>query len=215
MDSPSQYQPQFDELIAFASAEPRKEDLLAAKAEYFKLTGEVFEDDQMFELRMASFLDYYLFDRKSPLTGKTPAEELLEQKHAGADGPLYRPFTETVHGLFEVRKIGKGVVRLRELFSEKDFEVTERRQMVGLEKGDILEARLIPHSGHLLFSHAFCYHPRVAAKAIKKEVKRRKKHEPNRAARELTWEAARRAVKVERYKQVPVERIYDFTQSKL
>jgi len=40
-----------------------------AKADYFRLTGEVFEDDKLFELRMASFLDYYLYDRVSPLTG--------------------------------------------------------------------------------------------------------------------------------------------------
>jgi hypothetical protein len=93
--------------------------------------------------------------------------------------------------------------------------VTERRQMVGLEKGDILEARLIPFNGFLLFSSAFCYHPRAAVKAIKKEVKRRKKKEPTRTPQDLTFEAARRAVKAERYKQIAVERIYDFEQSKL
>lgn len=217
MDAPPQYQPQLDELIAFASAEPRKPDLLNAKAEYFRLTGEVFEDDAIFELRMASFLDYYLFDRKSPQTGQTPAEELygLKQAEGAADLSVFRGFTETLHGLFEVRKLGKGMLRLRELYSGKDSDVTERRQMVGLEKGDILEARLIPFNGFLLFSSAFCYHPRAAVKAIKKEVKRRKKKEPTRTPQDLTFEAARRAVKAERYKQIAVERIYDFEQSKL
>lgn len=217
MDDPVQYQPQLDELIAFASAEPRKPDLLNAKAEYFRLTGEVFEDDPIFELRMASFLDYFIFDRKNPQTGRTPAEELFERKQAeGApDAAVFRGFTETLHGLFEVRKLGKGTLRLRDLYSGKDSDVTERRQMVGLEKGDILEARLIPFSGYLLFSSAFCYHPRAAVKAIKKEVKRRKKKEPSRTAQDLTFEAARRAVKAERYKQIAVERIYDFEQSKL
>jgi hypothetical protein len=196
MDAPPQYQPQFDELIAFGSAEPRKPDLLNAKAEYFRLTGEVFEDDAIFELRMASFLDFYLFDRPSPLTGLTPAQELfrLKQQEAPEVAPIFRSFTETVHGLFEVRKLGKGTLRLRELYSDKDYEVTERRQMIGLEKGDILEARLIPFDGVLLFSSAFCYHPRAAVKAIKKEVKRRKKKEPTRTAQDLTFEAARRAV---------------------
>jgi hypothetical protein len=65
--SPLSYQPYLDQLIAFGSQEPRKADLLEAKAEYFRLTGEVFEDDKIFELRMASFLDYYLYDRVSPL----------------------------------------------------------------------------------------------------------------------------------------------------
>lgn len=217
MDAPPQYQSQLDELIAYASAEPRKPDLLTAKAEYFRLTGEVFEDDAIFDARMASFLDFFLFDRQSPQTGKTPAQELFELKLAQAPelALVFRSFTETVHGLFEVRKLGKGSLRLRELFADKDYDVTERRQMVGLEKGDILEARLIPFGGHLLFSSAFCYHPRGAVKAIKKEVKRRRKKEPERPAQDFTFEAARRAVQAERYKQIAVERIYDFEQSRL
>jgi len=219
MDAQSlSYQPYLDQLIAFASEEPRKADLLVAKAEYFRATGEVFEDDKMFEPRMASFLDYYLFDRPSALTGQTPAAELYRQQQ-GVAAPeevnAFRSFTETVHGVFEVRKIGKGMVRLRELFSGKDFDVTERRTTAGLEAGDILEARLIPFGGHLLFSAAFCFHPRVAAKSIKAEIKRRKKKEPERPAREFAWECARRALNVERYKQIAVEKIYDFEQKTL
>lgn len=216
--SPLSYQPYLDQLIGFGSQEPRKEDLLAAKAEYFRLTGEVFEDDKLFELRMASFLDYYLYDRVSPLTGKTPAVELYEQRLANAppeEANAFRSFTETVHGLFEVRKLGKGEVRLREMYSGKDFDVTERRHIAGLETGDIIEARLIPFGGHLLFSSAFCYHPRVALKLIKAEVKRRKKKEPQRIPNELVWECARRALNVERYRQLPVEKIYDFEQKVL
>lgn len=212
--SPLSYQPYLDQLIAFGSEESRKPDLLAAKAEYFRHTGEVFEDDKIFELRMASFLDYYLYDRPSPLTGKTPAAELYEQRQQTAtpeEANAFRSFTETVHGLFEVRKLGKGLVRLRELFSGKDFDVTERRNIAGLETGDIIEARLIPFGGHLLFSSAFCYHPRVGVKSIKAEVKRWKKKEPDRPQKELVWECARRALKVERYRQIAVEKLYDFT----
>jgi hypothetical protein len=216
--SPMSYQPYLDQLIAFGSEEPRKADLIEAKAEYFRLTGEVFEDDKIFELRMASFLDYYLYDRVSPLTSKTPAAELYEQRlktAAPEEANAFRSFTETVHGLFEVRKLGKGLIRLRELFSGKDFDVTERRNIAGLESGDIIEARLIPFGGHLLFSAAFCYHPREAVKSIKGEVKRRKKKQPDAPAKELVWDCARRALKVERYRQIAVEKLYDFTQKTL
>jgi hypothetical protein len=215
---PSPYQPYLDQLIAFASTEERKPDLLAAKSDYFQRTGEVFEDDKQFEMRMASFLDSYLFDRKRPESGKTPAEEFLEVRSGAVDpGELtaFRSFTETVHGLFEVRRIKPGTVRLREMFSGKDFDVTERRHTVGLEKGDILEARLIPFDGSLVFSAAFCFHPREAVKAIKKEVKRRKKELPEVPPVELTWEAAKRAMKAERYRQIAVEKIYDFESSRL
>jgi hypothetical protein len=215
---PSPYQPYLDQLIAFASIEERKPDLLMAKGDYFQLTGEVFEDDKQFEMRMASFLDYYLFDRKHPQSGKTPAEELLEQKNRDPDpstAAAFKSFVETVHGLFEVRKIKPGAIRLRELFGGKEYDVTERRHTVGLEKGDILEARLIPFDGALVFSAAFCFHPREAVKAIKKEVKRRKKLLPDAPPAELTWEAAKRAMKAERYRQIAVEKIYDFETSRL
>jgi len=216
--NPLPYQPYLDQLIAYASSEERKPDLLAAKTEYFQRTGEVFEDDKQFEMRMASFLDFYLFDRRRGGTGRTAAEEFLEARAAAGDAAelaAFRSFTETVHGLFEVRKIKPGMVRLRELFGGKEFEVTERRHTVGLEKGDILEARLVPFDGALLFSTAFCFHPREAVKAIKKEVKRRKKVMPDAPPVQLTWEAAKRALKADRYRQIAVDKIYDFETSRL
>jgi hypothetical protein len=212
------YQPYLDRLIEFASAEERKQDLLAAKAEYFRLTGEVHEDDKSFEMRMAGFLDWYLFDRVAPANGRTPAAEFFEARGPGLspeEQGIYRGFTETQHGLYEVRKLGKGVIRLRELYSGKDFDVTERRQVAGLEKGDLIEARLIPIEGQLLFSSAFVWHPKEGTKAILKELKRRKKKEPDRDPRDLVWDTSRMALKVERYRQIPVERIYDFEQKKL
>jgi hypothetical protein len=218
MDTPLHYQQHLDELIAFATAEARKPDLLQAKAQYFELTGEVFEDDRSFEMRMASFLDFYLFDRPQPGNSKTPAQEFLEVNQADPRPErvsALRAFTETVHGIFEVRKLAKGLVRLRELFSDKDYDVTERRSVVALQKGDILEARLVPFAGNLIFSAAFCYHPREAISVIKKEVKRRRKKEPERSPLELVYEAAKRAIKADRYRQIAVEKIYDFQSSKL
>ena len=222
MDSAPSFQSQLDQLISFASSEDRKPDLLAAKAEYFGLTGEVFEDDKCFELRMASFLDYYVFDRVSPVTGKTPAQEYAEKMAQEPPAPVSDPdappldrsafqsFTQTQHGLFEVRRLGKGTLRLRDLFTEKDYDVAERRQVLGLEKGDVLEARLIPLGGNLLFSSAFVYHPREAIKLIRKEVKRWRKKLPEKLPRELAWDCARRQLKADRYRQIPVEKIYDF-----
>jgi hypothetical protein len=211
------YNSLLDSLFALASKEERKPDVLAARAEYFRLTGEVFEDDRNFEMRMACFLDYYVFDHRAPSSGRTAAEELHAEKlQAGApEAAGLKAFTHTVHGLFEVRKLGEGFVRLRDLYSGVDHDVTERRTVAGLQKGDVLEARLIPVDGGFVFSPAFCYHPREAVKSIKREVKRRKKKEPERSAQELVWEAAKRAMKVTRYRQIAVEKIYDFEQSRL
>src|SRR5690349_20286379 len=100
MTDPLSYQPFLDQLIARSSSDGAKAALVEAKAEYFERTGEDFEDDSFFEARMASFLDYFLFDRPSKVTGKTPAQELYEEKAllAPDSAALFRAFTETIHG---------------------------------------------------------------------------------------------------------------------
>jgi hypothetical protein len=211
------YQPYLDQLIAFASTEERKPDLLAAKAEYFQRTGEVFEDDKQFEMRMASFLDHYLFDRQRPGSGRPrrrsssrPARRWKTRERSPRSAASPRRCTACSRsGRSSRRGAAAGAVR------GKEFDVSERRHTVGLEKGDILEARLIPFDGALVFSSAFCFHPREAVKAIKKEVKRRKKVMPEAPAVDLTWEASKRALKADRYRQIAVDKIYDFEGSRL
>ena len=78
----------------------------------------------------------------------------------------------------------------------------------------ILEARLLPFDGTLLFSGAFLYHPREARKPILAEVKRLKKaagkgNLPDVSA--LLARLARMAMKLERYRNVRLESIYDFS----
>ena len=104
-------------------------------------------------------------------------------------------------------------MRLRDVFSDAVYDVTERRQMLGLEKGDLLEARLLPYEGRLFFSGAFLYHPQEVRKLILSEVKLMKKE----AAKGKPLDVAafiatlsRMAFKLERYRNVKVESLYDF-----
>lgn len=211
MSEASSFQPYLDELVAFATPEARKDELGAARKDFFELTGEIFEDDKQFEPRMAALLEYFIFDRPRD-AGLTPAAQLYGQvlKEGSPErAAAFRAFTETVHGLFEVRKLGAGWVRLRELFTGLDFQVTERRQLSGLTKGDVLEARLIPFGGSFWFSSAFCWHPRGAVPSILKEVKRRKKQGAALPA-EFLADCARRSLKADRYRNIAIEKIYEF-----
>jgi len=210
------YQQQFEQLTAFATSAAFQEEVLRAKAEFFSLTGEVFEDDRSFEPRMAGFLDFYLFDRKLPDKNQTPAELYLAER-GPALGEEEREslvgLTRTLHSLFEVRKVAPGGIRVRDLFTGKDHEVYERRSVAGLAKGDLLEARLIPNGGRELFGPAFCYHPKEARKAIFAEIKRQKKKpRPGETPEKLIAQLSRMALKVERYRNIAVEAIYTFDQ---
>ncbi len=206
-----------ERLLSWATAAPRDQDLLRAKKEHFERYGEPHEEDRSYEVRVNGMLDHYLFDFRVRDGVGTTLELFLEA--AGPSLPpeeveAYRALAQNVHGLFEVRKIKEGRVRLRDVFSGRDHDVTERRHVAGLEKGDLIEARLLPFDGTLLFSGAFLYHPREARKVVLAEVKRMRKTVPKGMEIDVKGFLARlsrMAMKMERYRNVRLESIYDFS----
>lgn len=205
-----------ERLLAWATAEPRKEDLLAARRDHFERHGEPHEEDRTYETRMTGMLDFYLYDWRAPGDARSTVERFLEAEGGGlaeAERAAYLDLTRTVHGLFEVRRILDGKLVLRDAFTAGDHEVTERRQVAGLDKGDVLEARLLPFEGNLYFSGAFLYHPREARKPILAEVKRLRKAAGKGTVPDvpgLLATLSRMALKLERYRNVRLESIYDF-----
>lgn len=208
-----------EKLLTWATADARKDQLLAARRDYFDRHGEPHEEDKSFETRMNGMLDYYLYEFHPPGSTETIIETFMREQAPSLtteELALYRILAKNVHGLFEVRKVKPPEIRLRDLFTGGDYEVTERRHMVGLEKGDILEARLLPWDGKLFFSGAFLYHPQEVRKTILNEVKRLKK-EAQKTDAEIDVPAfvallSRMAFKLERYRNVSVEALYDFRQ---
>ena len=206
-----------ERLLAWATAEPRKDLLLAARKEHFGRYGEPHEEDRSFEVRVNGMLDHYLYDFRPAGGTATTLESFIEAQAAVLSPEELRAFRDlasSVHGLFEVRKIGDASVRLRDVFNGKDYDVTERRQVAGLEKGDLLEARLLPFDGALFFSGAFLYHPREARRQILAEVKRIKKAAGRGASPDVKAflaTLAQMALKLERYRNVRLESIYDFS----
>ncbi len=206
-----------ERLLSWATAEARKDDLLAAKRDHFAAHGEPHEEDRSYESRVNGMLDHYLYDFRPAGGTGTTLERFLETEgpsHSPEELAAYRDLAAATHGLFEVRKIKDGQVRLRDVFTGKDLDVTERRNVAGLDKGDLFEARLLPFGGEIFFSGAFLYHPREVRKEILAEVKRLKKEagrggSPDVAA--FLGTLARMAMKLERYRNVRLESIYDFS----
>jgi hypothetical protein len=206
-----------ERLLSWASAPPRDQDLLRAKREHFEEYGEPHEEDRSFEVRVNGMLDAYLYEYRVPGSRLSTVERFADSEAASLapeDLAAYRALAGSLHGLYEVRKIKDGFVRLRDVLSGKDVDVTERRQVAGLSKDDLLEARLLPFDGALFFSGAFLYHPREARKAILAEVKRMKKEAGKGAvleAQPFLARLSRMALKLERYRNVRLESIYDFS----
>lgn len=208
------FQPQIDRLLAWASGPERQAEILEAKAAFFERIGEAHEEDRSFEARLGLFVEHFLFDRPLRDEGRTPAQVFLDLHRDQLEPqelPAFEAFVGTVHGVFEVRKLGtKQGLRIREPISKREFEILERRGVVGLDKGDIFEARLLPMGDEHIFSGSFLYHPTEARKAILAEAKRRRKADSEASSTELAHDLARLALKLERYRSVSVENIYKF-----
>ncbi len=206
-----------ERLLAWATAEPRTEDLLAARGEHYGRCGEPREDELSYEPRVNGMLDDYLYDYRPNGQKTSTLENFIAANGADMTPAMleaYRKLTENVHGLFEVRKIAEGRVVLRDVFADVDHEVAERRLLAGLKKGDLIEARLLPFDGKLFFSGAHVYHPTEVRKRILSEVKRLRKEAGRKGRPDVgafLAQLSRMAFKFERYRNVRLESIYDFT----
>jgi hypothetical protein len=210
-------QPQIEQLLAWAAR--NVDDIVEGKKEYFGSSGgEVHEDDRCFEQRMQAFFNWYLLDRQKD--GQTPVQRFLQENGAtleARDKDVMLGFTQSRLGLYEyrgrrgfLRPPKHGQIRVRDVLTGDDFNVTERRQMHGLEVGDLFEARLVPVSGTYHFSTSFTYHPREMRRAILREVKRRKKQQGTVGVREFVWELEKMQLQSERFRNVSIAAIYDF-----
>ncbi len=205
-----------DRVLAWASADARNEALLAARRVHFERHGEPHEEDKSFETRMNGLVDFYLYDFRPGDGAATTLDLFLRQAGSEYTTELlaqFRDLGRNLHSLFEVRRLRPGEIRLRDVFTGKDHDVSERRQMAGIAKGDLLEARLLPWQGRLFFSGAFLYHPPEARKAILAEVKRLRKAAGKHGQADVGGflaQLSRMAFKLERYRNVRIESIYDF-----
>jgi hypothetical protein len=210
-------QPQIDHLLLYVAKET--DEIVRGKEEYFAQTGgEVHEEDRAYEGRMQAFFNWFLFDRKQA-DGATPVERYLREKGAelpGKEKDILLGCTQSRLSLYEYRgrrglfsRPKTGQIRVRDAITGEDFDVTERRQMHGLEVGDLFEARLVPVERSFQFSTSFTYHPRDVNPVIKREIKRRKKQGAV-DARALCWELERMSLQHEHFRNVNIEAIYNF-----
>ena len=176
------YQPYYEEVTRFAAEGELASELQKAKGEFTQRTGEMFETDLSFERRITAFLEWYVLDRHISFRPElTPGELFLLQRGKAlseADRNRYAGLTQTHLSLFELKGTKGEQLKLRDLLSGKKIEVYERRKLVGLEPGDILEARVIPYEDLIVLSDSYYCQPREARKEILAAAKKFRKSGP-------------------------------------
>ncbi len=205
------FMPMFDRLLDFSVRAETEADVAAARAEYFAWTGEVFDEDRSFDVRMQAFLDWYVFDRSSPVLGDTPARAMAASLPDSFERQAFRLMARTVHGLFEIEEIRPTHVRVMNMLTAMPYVVEVPRPLAGVHKGDIFEGRLVPFRGSHQFSMAFIFHPPHLKRRIVREIRRQHREAPE-PVQEVLWTLARMASRSEHYRNVPVDAVYDFSR---
>ncbi|MEZ4270463.1 MAG: hypothetical protein R3C68_03190 [Myxococcota bacterium] len=185
-----------------------------ARAEFVQRTGDMFEGDESYERRLASFLEWYVLDRGVSFAPQmTPVKLYIESVSEGLTTPeinALRDLTRTVLSLFEFKRVRGDRLRVVDLLTNNKVDVFERRRPSGLESGDILEARLVPKEDTFLLSETIGFLPRDARKDVLKASKRFRKKgaEDGQTNIDLVHRVAYLSNRCERYSHVPPESIF-------
>jgi len=201
-----------ERLIEFSTKGAFLKEMEKAKNEFFHPDAHVFEDDRVFERRMALFFDWYVFDRKLK-DGKTPLTLYIDEhasKMSPEDNAAFQGFLKYNHSLFEVLSNTKKIIIVKDLFTKKRHSIHEEENPLFFQKRLLLEARIIPLKDKEYFSGAFCFHPPEVKKLLSKELKKLRKSKIK-----DTWPLLRKffliAIRWERYRHVDPYRIYSDT----
>jgi hypothetical protein len=197
------YRPLLERLIDFATGQMTPMALKEARDAFFKQTGEVYEEDSSFEIRLASFIEWYVLERRE--NNETSAEIFVRQL-TGDEVVFGAQLTSTYRSLFSIQKISDTSVTLLDLLGNGLF-ATSGETPPGLNKSDIIEGRLIPWGDKVLLSRTILFHPTEAKDAIMRQVATTKQKREDPA--ELMARLARMRLRLERFRKIPLEKIYD------
>ncbi|MFQ5431067.1 MAG: hypothetical protein ACE5EN_01010 [Nitrospinota bacterium] len=165
-----------EELNSFAIRQSNLEELKIGREFYFGKTGQVFEDDPDFEHRMNSFLEWLIFDHKSGgAETSTVFEKFVDSKRESLTNEemvFLMNVGKHIHSIFQVRSCDDGRIKVKDLLGGKVYQLPSEDK---LEKGDLLERRLLCLGDCCCFFHTYSLHPKLAYKPIMAELKKRKK----------------------------------------
>jgi hypothetical protein len=163
-----------ENLIKAVTNTPYSENLLAARQEYNKYIGDIFDDDKSYENRMSLFLEWYIFDHIDPTSDKTVLELIIKNDKKIPSDILksISSFVSNIHALFIVKKLKKKSVRVLNLFNNEQYDVVEPLEKFNFCKNCIFEGRLLSYKNSYYFTGMFCFHPDDSKIFIKHEIKK-------------------------------------------
>ena len=162
-------------LFEFVAQHIPSEQIMMAKKEYQKTTGEIYEDDKSYNSRMALFLEWYLLDQYEPGTRQTVLENIIEDNSFSWTPDRlesYKDVSKNIQALFEIKKVRDNSVTVLDLFTDEKYQIEEEDSKLAFRKNDIFQGRIVPHNDKYFFTGYFCFHPNKTQRYIKGEAKK-------------------------------------------
>jgi hypothetical protein len=199
-----------DRLTERYSESEHKLEAMRARGEFFDRAGKVFDDDaELFEGRMAAFLEWYLIERPSgKIGGRPPIAHAIETGAArpAAERRMLAHLASSHRSLFQLADAADRVLEVEDVIGGARFSVLERRNTVGIAPGDVFEARLLWDGDSVIFGRTFLFHPPDARDVILDWVERAV--ESGTARDEILFHLSRDYVRWHRLGHVGAAKVY-------
>jgi hypothetical protein len=208
------YETLVEKLMNHFAGEKFAGEVSEAKHEFFDRAGILDEAANDFEMKLAQFVDWYLFSRPQKKEGQAPvslAVGIMNGQLSEDDRKALDNLKNNIHSLFEFLKVKGEDVYVRDVFTRLKYIIIKSPITVGFSRDELFEARLIPQDESFQFGKAFCFHPPPVTKIILKEVKKVKKlpaSEKDAAKEALLVRLFKLRYRFEQYKHVDVREIY-------
>jgi hypothetical protein len=200
--------PNFESLVQRIIQTVDKEKLAALRKDFhtrLRITLTQPDNAELIEDLWDFFYDWCVFEQRLPETLAVlpePEQGMWSQVKGGSS-----------RGLYSVVKANDSGLKLKELFSGKSFAIPKKssNDFIGIERGDIIEGRLLHQDGEKTFSFVRrpSYHPMEVHAYIKKKVKQFKRAQDFDTYQNWLWLLVGMYLKHRIYHHMPIDKIYD------
>ena len=211
MTSILQFESSYQKLIERFTRDEFKDELFAAKKDFFQNAGTLDEANANFNLRMSQFYDWYFLDRPMKSYFKAPLAVSHEQRDLRLDEGDYAVIEilkSHQHSIYEFVKNKDDSFQLKDLFTGNKVLVENSQTFFNFDEKEYFEARLVAIEGKNYFLKGFCFHPESAQKFILTQLKVYRSN-PDLHFNDFLLRLNKMRYKFEQYRHVKIDMIYN------
>lgn len=157
-----------DRVLEYIGSSAWRHELTWAREEFFKEFDPALISDKDAAYGLLLFQDWFLFERELKAVATIPVKQFYQDFSASfsaEEDKIFSALTNTVYGVFKVKRIKEKSVVLDSLIHKKRYKVLDSVPESFRTDG-LISARLIELDGKFYFCPAVCFHPRSQTKDI-------------------------------------------------